>query len=226
MSLLGIRQFYQLVGDMAPDTSATSSSTTTTTNGTCNGTAGTAAASAAAGQEGAALQPPPPPPAQPAAGEAVAKTEAVSSSSTTSNAVNGLASPAEATTAQPPPPPLPQQQQAQGAAGTEPAEQPEPQLSIAEQQQLLMLKVDALLQLLSSVSFHQVGVACMFWGTCRGVQGLSQGWRPLSLPTARCSCSLQKPSALMPSPRSEAMCMLCCVLCRAGRGVLQQEALG
>lgn len=57
---------------------------------------------------------------------------------------------------------MPKQQQQQQQSGVQQvsADQPEPQLSIAEQQQLLVLKVEALLQLLSSASFHQAVVFC------------------------------------------------------------------
>lgn len=108
MSLLGIRQFYKLVGD-TPTDSSSGSSVGSVTNGASSSTANAAAAAAAKG----------------------------SSTDVPAAAV--------------------QQPQHQNGAKAGPAgEQPEPQLSIAEQQQLLVLRVEALLQLLSSVSFHQV----------------------------------------------------------------------
>jgi hypothetical protein len=114
VSLLGIRQFYALVGDSAADShtavdsdSSSSSSSSVTTDPQQADVSVAAAGSTSPGHSGSPQQ-------QPA------------------------------------------EQQRQQAEEVDPGGKAEQELSAAEQQQLLMLKVDALLQLLSSVSFHQV----------------------------------------------------------------------
>lgn len=109
VSLLGIRQFYKLVGDTPTTDSSSGSSVGSVANAASSSTADAAAAAAALS--------------------------------------NSTDRPAAA---------VQQPQQQNGVKAGHGGEQPEPQLSIAEQQQLLVLKVEALLQLLSSVSFHQV----------------------------------------------------------------------
>ena len=163
VSLLGIRQFYRLVGDVKPTLSTAAAALATSSSSSANGTSSTAAAAArgpAAAQDstaptaaGSLPLPSPLQASQPAAGDAPASAEATSSSS----AANVLV-PADiaATQQQRQQQQQQQQQKQQNAQGAEAGESQEPQLSIAEQQQLLLLKVEALLQLLFSVSFHQV----------------------------------------------------------------------
>jgi hypothetical protein len=107
VSLLGIRQFYKLVG---PD----SGSSDAAVNGAQS---------------------------EPAAAAAQLSVNGLAVNGTSSSAPDGSNAAGE-----------------EAAAGRSEAAA-EPQLSVAEQQQLLQLKVEVLLQLLSSVSFHQVGVS-------------------------------------------------------------------
>lgn len=109
VSLLGIRQFFKLVGDTPTDSVGSRTSVGSVINGASSSTADAAAAAAAL----------------------------CSSTDVPAAAVQ-------------------QPQHQDGVKAGPVREQPEPQLSIAEQQQLLVLKVEALLQLLSAVSFHQV----------------------------------------------------------------------
>jgi hypothetical protein len=84
-----------------------------------------------------------------------------SSSSGTSNGASSSTADAAAAAATDVPAPAaqqPQLHQNEVKAGPAGEKEQQPQLSIAEQQQLLVLKVEVLLQLLSSVSFHQVWV--------------------------------------------------------------------
>jgi hypothetical protein len=165
VSLLGIRQFYRLVGDVKPTLSTAAAALAASSNSSANGTSSTAAAAArgpAAAQDstapiaaGSLPLPSPLQASQPAAGDAPASAEATSSSS----AANVLVPADIAATQQQRQQQQKQQQKQQkqqNAQGAEAGESQEPQLSIAEQQQLLLLKVEALLQLLFSVSFHQV----------------------------------------------------------------------
>jgi hypothetical protein len=125
---LGIRQFYKLVGDAPIATNRTTSSSSSSSRATN--------------------------PSSPDVDGADNSPTAAPAAEQTHTGHNGTASgsPSHTTDA-----PAAQQQQQQQPNSTAPDTDAEgPKLSLAEQEQLLMLKVDALLQLLSSVSFHQV----------------------------------------------------------------------
>jgi len=129
VSLLGIRQFYKLVGSTPSSNHAATSSSTAASKPSTSREQGN---DSVHGTD---------------AGPAKEPEAASSSAPAAAAAIGGSGLPAAAS---------PVQAEGQGDAGQQADEQPEQQLSVAEQQQLLSLKVDALLQLLSSVSFHQV----------------------------------------------------------------------
>lgn len=139
VSLLGIRQFYKLVGD-APTTSSSSRAAEASN---CADVAGTDARHIAAQ----------------AADTLSAAT--VGEQTHAGHTGTSCGSPRQTTESAA----LQQQhQQPNGPAADADAELPK--LSLAEQEQLLMLKVDALQQLLSSVSFHQVRKILPCMATC------------------------------------------------------------
>jgi hypothetical protein len=126
VSLLGIRQFYALVGDSSADSNIIeeSNSTSSVTMDPLQADASVAAAGSTSKDPSDSSQ------QQPAEQQQLL--------------LQQQQQPAE------------QQQQQQAAEEVAQGQKAEQQLSIAQQQQLLVLKVEALLQLLSSVSFHQV----------------------------------------------------------------------
>lgn len=171
VSLLGIRQFYKLVGDAgaaAADTPCADAAVKAQGSPSSSPSCST-------GQE--TEQPEP----VPCAGTAVAAPTAAvlindAAAKTEVNGHANHAAPSTTSSASPQLPPWPQpaasevtdgahaQQRERegkktGSSSGSSGSSSEPQLTFAEQQQLLSLKVDALLQLLSSVSFHQVGTA-------------------------------------------------------------------
>lgn len=132
VSLLGIRQFYKLVGSTPSSTHEASSSSSSSAASKHSTSPEQGNNSVLHTDAGPATEP-----------------DAASSSAP-------AAAPADGGGSELPVAASPVQGEGQSDAGQQAAEQPEQQLSIAEQQLLLSLKVDALLQLLSSVSFHQV----------------------------------------------------------------------
>lgn len=139
VSLVGIRQFYKLVN--SPTTSPTDSSSTSNkddanTHGADEASPHTAAKEAPTSAESASAE-------GCGMGAAAEAAESGAAADCAAQPDTGKVIDAQPDEAGPP-----------ATAAASPS-QPPP-LSIAEQQQLLMVKVDALLQLLSSVSFHQV----------------------------------------------------------------------